>query len=138
MHQALLVIQILVAIALIGLILLQQGRGADAGAAFGSGSSGSLFGSRGPASFLAKLTALLAAMFFFSSIGLAYVTTRTVDRQSVVERYQDEVPDGRLDAGGAASEGASDVPTGMTGEGAASDSDVPSPTPEPAGGQQGY
>jgi preprotein translocase subunit SecG len=54
MHQILLVTQVLVAVALIGLILLQQGRGADAGAAFGSGSSGSIFGSRGPASFLVE------------------------------------------------------------------------------------
>ncbi|HSS65557.1 MAG TPA: preprotein translocase subunit SecG [Gammaproteobacteria bacterium] len=135
MHQVLLIIQILVAIALIGLILLQQGRGADAGAAFGSGSSGSIFGSRGPASFLAKLTALLAALFFFNSVGLAVITTQTVERQSVVERYQDEVPDAGTDAGDSEPTGTSDVPTGMGGEGSGAVSDVPS-APEPSGGEQ--
>ncbi len=129
MHQILLVIQILVALALIGLILLQQGRGADAGAAFGSGSSGSLFGSRGPATFMAKLTALLAALFFMNSVGLAVITTQTVDRQSVVERYQDEVPDPGVQTGGR-----SDVPTGMAGESADPESDVPS-SPDAAGEQ---
>ncbi len=133
MHQILLVFQILVALALIGLILLQQGRGADAGAAFGSGSSGSIFGSRGPASFLAKLTALLALLFFVNSAGLAYITTRTVDRQSVVERYQDEVPDGGLKDGGIAPGGAADVPTGGTGENSAPVSDVPATSDAPGG-----
>lgn len=135
MQQILLVVQILVAIALIGLIMLQQGRGADAGAAFGSGSSGSIFGSRGPASFLAKLTALLAALFFFNSIGLAVITTQTVERQSVVERYQDEVPDAGVESTGP--EGASsDVPSGLGSKSSGSVSDVPS-SPDSAGeGQQ--
>ncbi len=135
MHQILLVVQILVAIALIGLILLQQGRGADAGAAFGSGSSGSIFGSRGPASFLAKLTALLAALIFFNSAGLAVITVQTVERQSVVERYQDEVPDAGADLGGSEPGGASDVPAGMEGENSGPVSDVPS-SPENADGAQ--
>ncbi len=136
MHQILLVVQILVAIGLIGLILLQQGRGADAGAAFGSGSSGSLFGSRGPASFLAKLTALLAALFFFNSIGLAVITTQTVDRPSVVERYQDEVPDAGVEGAEPAAGASSDVPSGMGSGSSGSVSDVPS-SPDSAGeGQQ--
>ncbi len=135
MHQILLVVQILVAISLIGLILLQQGRGADAGAAFGSGSSGSIFGSRGPASFLAKLTALLAALFFFNSVGLAVITTQTVERKSVVERYQDEVPDAGIDGGVLEPGGAADVPSGTEGESAGPVSDVPS-TPDTSGGEQ--
>ena len=137
MHQILLVVQILVAIALIGLILLQQGRGADAGAAFGSGSSGSIFGSRGPASFLAKLTALLAALFFFNSIGLAVITTQTVDRQSVVERYQDEAPDAGVVTPETESGAASDVPAGMDSDVPGSVSDVPS-SPDGEGGSQQY
>jgi preprotein translocase subunit SecG len=135
MHQILLVTQVLVAVALIGLILLQQGRGADAGAAFGSGSSGSIFGSRGPASFLAKLTALLAALFFFNSVGLAVITTQTVERKSVVERYQDEVPDPGVDAGVLQPGGEADVPSGTEGENSGPVSDVPS-TPEPSGQEQ--
>ncbi|HEY5701380.1 MAG TPA: preprotein translocase subunit SecG [Gammaproteobacteria bacterium] len=90
MYQVLLVVQLLVAFTLIGLIMLQQGKGADAGASFGSGGSGSIFGSRGPASFLAKITALLAAIFFANSLGLAFITTRSVERRSVVEQFQGE------------------------------------------------
>jgi preprotein translocase subunit SecG len=135
MHQILLVVQILVALGLIGLILLQQGRGADAGAAFGSGSAGSIFGARGPASFLAKLTALLVALFFLNSLGLAVITTRTVERQSVVERYQDEVPNAGMEPGAPVS-GASDVPAGMGEESSAPTSDVPSTPDSPGGAQQ--
>ena len=67
------VLQILVAITLCGLILLQHGKGADMGAAFGSGSSGSLFGAAGSANFLSRTTAILAAVFFLTSLGLTYL-----------------------------------------------------------------
>ena len=90
MQQILLVIQILICVTLVALVLLQQGRGADAGASFGGGSSGSLFGSRGPASFLSKLTAGLAALFFANSLALAYISSQSVERQSVVERVQSQ------------------------------------------------
>jgi preprotein translocase subunit SecG len=72
-ESILLVVQILVAVALCGLILLQHGKGADMGAAFGSGSSGSLFGAAGSANFLSRTTAILAAVFFLSSLGLTYL-----------------------------------------------------------------
>ena len=65
-------IQILSALAMIGLLLLQHGKGADMGAAFGSGSSGSLFGATGGANFLSRSTAVLAAVFFVSTLGLAF------------------------------------------------------------------
>ena len=98
MHQILLTIQVLIAVGLIGLVLLQQGKGADAGAAFGSGGAGSVFGSRGPATLLARMTAVFAVVFFLNSIGLAYIASETSRQgQSVVERYQGaerEVPDG--------------------------------------------
>ena len=75
------------AVVIIVLVLLQQGRGADAGASFGGGGgSGSMFGSRGPASFLAKLTGGLAALFFLNSISLAYLAADAVRSQSVVEQ----------------------------------------------------
>ena len=90
MQQILLIIQILICVALIALVLLQQGRGADAGASFGGGSSGSLFGSRGPASFLSKVTAGLAALFFANSLALAYISSQSMERQSVVERVQSQ------------------------------------------------
>jgi preprotein translocase subunit SecG len=66
------VLHLLVAAAVVGLVLLQHGKGADMGAAFGSGSSGSLFGSSGSANFLSRTTAILAAVFFSTSLGLAY------------------------------------------------------------------
>ncbi len=70
--QIILVIHVLLALGLVGLILIQHGKGADAGAAFGSGAAGSVFGARGAHSFLYKLTAVMAIGFFVTSISLAY------------------------------------------------------------------
>ena len=73
-----LIIHVLVAAAICGFVLLQHGKGADMGAAFGSGASGSLFGAAGSANFLSRTTAILAAIFFASSLGLTwFATTRT-------------------------------------------------------------
>lgn len=69
---ALLAVQVLTALGMIGLILIQQGKGADMGAAFGSGASGSLFGATGSANFLSRTTAVLATVFFVSTLALAY------------------------------------------------------------------
>lgn len=86
MHTVLVVVQVLVAVALIGLILIQHGKGADAGAAFGSGASGTVFGARGAANFLTRTTAWLAAAFFASSLALAYlVGDRSASSGSVVD-----------------------------------------------------
>lgn len=71
METLVLVVHILVAIVMIALILLQQGKGAEMGASFGSGASGTVFGSAGSAGFLTKLTAGLALVFFLTSLGLA-------------------------------------------------------------------
>jgi preprotein translocase subunit SecG len=62
--------------AIVGLVLLQRGKGADAGAGFGSGASGTVFGARGSATFFSKVTAVLATLFFMTSISLAWFTTR--------------------------------------------------------------
>jgi preprotein translocase subunit SecG len=67
-----LAIQMLVAIVMVGMILIQQGKGADMGAAFGSGSSGSLFGASGGANFMSRTTGILAAVFFVCTLILAY------------------------------------------------------------------
>ena len=72
LFSLLLTIHILVAIALIGLVLMQHGKGADMGAAFGSGASGSLFGATGSANFLSRVTAVLATIFFVTSAFLTY------------------------------------------------------------------
>lgn len=70
-----LTVHILVAITIIGLVLMQHGKGADMGAAFGSGASGSLFGATGSANFLSRATGILAAVFFATSLTLAYVAS---------------------------------------------------------------
>ncbi|MBM3367095.1 MAG: preprotein translocase subunit SecG [Betaproteobacteria bacterium] len=69
------VVHVLIALAIIGLVLLQHGKGADMGSGFGSGSSGSLFGATGSANFLSRMTAVLATVFFLTSLGLAYLAT---------------------------------------------------------------
>ncbi len=85
MYTVLVIVQVVVAIGLIVLVLLQQGKGADAGAAFGSGSSGTVFGSRGAANFLSRTTAWLAAVFFGTSLALAYVVHGQSAPKSVVD-----------------------------------------------------
>ena len=84
----LLAVQMLSALAMIGLILLQHGKGADMGAAFGSGSSGSLFGASGSANFLSRTTAVLATVFFACTLTLAYFShsVRPTGSGSVLER----------------------------------------------------
>ena len=67
------VVHVLIALAIIGLVLLQHGKGADMGAAFGSGASGSLFGATGSANFLSRTTAVLAAVFFITTLALTYL-----------------------------------------------------------------
>src|SRR5574343_418899 len=73
LFSVVLTIHILVAVAIIGLVLMQHGKGADMGAAFGSGASGSLFGATGSANFLSRATGILAAVFFVTSLTLAYI-----------------------------------------------------------------
>ena len=75
LFSLLLTIHILVALAIIGLVLMQHGKGADMGAAFGSGASGSLFGATGSANFLSRTTGVRAAVFFMTSLSLAYVAS---------------------------------------------------------------
>lgn len=74
--SAVLVVHVLVGLGVIGLVLLQHGKGADMGAAFGSGTSGSLFGASGSANFLSRTTAVLATVFFITSLSLSYLATR--------------------------------------------------------------
>ena len=98
LHNVILVIHVLVAFAIIALVLLQQGKGADAGAAFGSGASSTVFGARGSASFLSRATGILAAVFFITSLTLAYlankqpVATSVIDAVAPANSTQQEVP----------------------------------------------
>ena len=110
-------LHILAAVAIIALVLLQQGKGADAGAAFGAGGSGTVFGARGAASFLTRTTAVLALVFFITSLGLAWLASQQVERRSVVERTDAPVqslgaPATPGDVPNASDVPASDVPQG--------------------------
>lgn len=74
-YSILVIVQVVVALTLVGLILVQHGKGADAGAAFGSGASGTVFGAKGSANFMSRATAALATVFFVASLALAYLVT---------------------------------------------------------------
>ncbi|MGB5131269.1 MAG: preprotein translocase subunit SecG [Steroidobacteraceae bacterium] len=104
-------------VAIVGLVLLQRGKGADAGAGFGSGASGTVFGARGSATFFSKLTAVLATLFFMTSMSLAWFATRPQVRQ----------PDSLVDQLGTqpAASAPAPVPAGA-------DSDTVPKLPEPA------
>ena len=115
LESTVLVLHVLTALAVCGFVLLQHGKGADMGAAFGSGSSGSLFGAAGSANFLSRTTAILATVFFVTSVALTYFgSQQSGGPQGVMERgVMDKSVTDRA------------VP--------AKPSDVPQPAPAPAG-----
>lgn len=84
METLILVIHVLAALVLVGLVLLQHGKGADVGAAFGSGASGSVFGSAGSANFLSRTTAILAVVFFATSLALTYFSSHKTESKGVI------------------------------------------------------
>ena len=87
LQTLLFVLQVLVAVALIGFILIQHGKGADAGAAFGSGASATVFGASGSGNFMTKATTVLALVFLANSLGLAYIATqRTSQKKSLMQQ----------------------------------------------------
>lgn len=98
MQTMVLVVHLVAAVAIIGLVLIQQGKGADVGAAFGSGASQTVFGSRGSANFLTRITAVIATVFFITNLLLAYlasdqeqpsITKSVVPEQSVTPKQPD-------------------------------------------------
>ena len=121
----LLVAQIIASVGIIVLVLMQQGKGANAGATFGGGASGSLFGASGSANFLSRTTSVLAAVFFACTLALAYFgSARPVDSSSVLSQPSAVVP-----SAPAASGPASQIP-GTSAPAAAGA--VPAPVPAPA------
>ena len=112
-------VQMLTALGMIGLILVQHGKGADMGAAFGSGSSGSLFGASGSANFLSRTTGVLASVFFVATLALAYFgNTRPAGSGSVLEAPAAVAPaaavagsSAAVPAPAAAASGAGQIPT---------------------------
>jgi preprotein translocase subunit SecG len=102
------VMHVLVAASVVGLVLLQHGKGADMGAAFGSGSSGSLFGASGSANFLSRSTAVLATLFFATSLGLTYFSTQKHKPEAV--QVQPAAPVAPVAPVVPAAPGAGDIP----------------------------
>ena len=94
LQTLLLVVQVLVSVALILFILVQHGKGADAGAAFGSGASSTVFGARGSGNFLSRTTSVLALVFLVNSLVLAYIATRQLNQpQDLITGGQKSVLD---------------------------------------------
>ncbi len=113
MQTILTVLHVLLSIGVIALVLLQHGKGADAGAAFGGGASATVFGSRGAGNFLSRTTAILATLFFLTSIALAYYATQAGKPESLMDRTRvDEArPETRMDEEEPPTEAEPDVPT---------------------------
>ena len=108
---SILTVQMISAIAMIGLILVQHGKGADMGAAFGSGGSGSLFGASGSANFLSRTTAMLATAFFVCTLALAYFgNLRPGSSGSVLEGAAAAAPAVTVSAPTAPASGAAQIP----------------------------
>ena len=87
MEILVLVLHVLAALSIIGLVLIQHGKGADVGAAFGSGASGSVFGATGSANFLSRATAIMAVAFFLTSLGLTYFSSRKGESRGVMTEH---------------------------------------------------
>jgi preprotein translocase subunit SecG len=113
------VIQVFSAFAIIGLVLLQRGKGAEAGAGFGAGASGTVFGARGASTALSRATAIFAAVFMINSLLLAYTGTKQAQPASILDQAADSVP--KTPAGAAKTPAPTTVPA-----------PVPAPTPSPA------
>ncbi len=84
-HKLVLAAHVLISMGIIGLVMIQRGKGADAGAAFGSGASGTVFGAKGSANFLSRSTAVLATLFFVSSLVLAYLGSQRPEATSILD-----------------------------------------------------
>jgi preprotein translocase subunit SecG len=124
LNSILLIVQVLLSISLIALILLQHGKGADAGAAFGSGASATVFGARGSGNFLSRATTVVAILFFIVCLSLAYISSHRAAPESATQSVtaQEPEPAPAMQDGGAV-EG--DLPpAGSFGEGA-TQSDLP-------------
>jgi len=118
-----LVVHVLLAFLIVGLVLLQRGKGAEAGAGFGSGASGTVFGARGTSTLFSRLTAVFAALFFATSLTLAYVGTRNAaEPTTVLERA--------AQAAAAATPAVTPAPAQSSGAGSAAPA-APSPSKTP-------
>ncbi len=124
LRTVLTVLQVFCSLGIIGLVLLQRGKGADAGAGFGAGASGTVFGARGATTALSRATAILAAIFMINSLALAYMGSRTPEAapSTIFDQAGESVP---------APSGAQ-APVTPAPQGAVSAPAVPTPAPESA------
>jgi len=134
LYSILLVAQVIISIALVVFVLIQHGKGADAGAAFGSGASATVFGSQGSANFLTRTTAILATLFFLNSLAMAYLVSHREGPKSVVDEIAVEQPaDEQAGQAAPAAELPADVPVDVPAPAATQPSgranDVPVPEP---------
>jgi preprotein translocase subunit SecG len=118
-NSILLIAQVLLSISLISLILIQHGKGADAGAAFGSGASATVFGAQGSGNFLSKATTIVAILFFIVCLSLAYVSSHRDDPDSVSGSVTTQ------DSTAVPMQENADLPPGETQFGSSEDSDLP-------------
>lgn len=126
MQTILVVFQVFLSLGLIGLVLIQHGKGADAGAAFGSGASATVFGAQGSGSFLTRLTAIIATLFFLTSIALGYFAAQTGEKKGLMDKLDGTVVVDPAKAPVEQPQAVSDVPeTPAAAAGKASTSDVP-------------
>jgi preprotein translocase subunit SecG len=126
-------VQIISALVMIGLILVQHGKGADMGAAFGSGSSGSLFGASGSANFLSRMTGVLATVFFVCTLGLAYTSgVRPSGSGSVLEKATVQTPAAPNLPAASGAQAIPTTPSGAVSPTASGAAAVPSATAVPA------
>src|SRR6202047_2248643 len=112
------IVQVFASFAIVGLVLLQRGKGAEAGAGFGAGASGTVFGARGASTALSRATAIFAAVFMINSLLLAYTGTKQVQPPSILDQAADSAP--KTPAGAAKTPSPATVPA-----------PVPAPTPSP-------
>ena len=121
LHSLLMTLHLVLSVAIIGLVLIQRGKGADAGAGFGAGASGTVFGARGSATFFSKATAVVATLFFVTSLALTYVASQPAEApKSLVESVPVEEPAAPAPAGAPLGQDEVPVPGGA-------------PAPSPAG-----
>jgi preprotein translocase subunit SecG len=125
------IVQVFASFAIIGLVLLQRGKGADAGAGFGAGASGTVFGARGAATALSRATAIFAAIFMVNSLLLTYVGTRAVAAppKSILDTISEKTDKGAPNANGAATPGA--APGAATTPGTTQPTPAPTESPAP-------
>ena len=132
LHSIVLVAHILVAVMIVGLVLLQRGKGAEAGTGFGAGASGTVFGARGSANFLSRATGVLATLFFISSLALAYLSTQRTAPASLLEAVpaqQSPAPQGPAPAAPA-----SELPQLPSDAGSAAPASAPPTSPDSGAG----